>query len=316
MARKRKLNVNPEDEGLTPPLETEKGPKPQLGGMWGGSAMNMMKQRIEEANGSLLEGITAGMVAIALDVDQVVDKVGTDRLTDWEKDEDFQALVANIKRRGQKQPIRVRPESADWRPDSDNPLKTNDNFIIQSGRRRLEACRSLGIKVNAIIALPEADQMQADLEERFHENTMRRDLNGFEELVSIGVLAQGLRDMSQQDIATRLGVSQGDVSLGLSCVEFRRQILAQVDIANTPKRAYRAMIPKLNRGERLKPLLPPDLTGDVPQRYDVRGIPMKTKPIDRGFSVQIDKALVGDDHLDAMLVELAKVVLKYQLKKK
>lgn len=316
MARKRKLNATTEEQALTPTTETDKGPKPQLGGMWGGSAMNMMKQRIEDANGSLLDGIKGGMVAIALDPAQVTDSVGTDRLTDWEKDEDFQQLVANIKRRGQMQPIRVRPENANWMPDASNPMETKDKFIIQSGRRRLEACRALGITVNAIIALPEADQMQADLEERFHENTMRRDLNGFEELVSIGVLAQGLRDMSQQDIATRLGVPQGDVSLGLACVEHRRVILEQVDIATTPKRAYRAMIPKLKRGERLKPLLPPEVTGDVPQRFDVRGIPMKTKPVDRGFSVQIDKALVSNDHLDAMLVDLAKVVLKYQLKKK
>jgi len=314
--RRVKLNVDAEDQSLTSDVDTESGPKPQLGGMWGGSAMNMMKQRIEEANGSLLEAIKGGMVAVALNPNQVVDKVGTDRLTKWDDDEDFQQLVANIKRRGQKQPIRVRPEAPDWQPNQDKPLETNDKFVIQSGRRRLEACRTLGLKVNAIIATPEADQMQADLEERFHENTMRRDLNGFEELLSIGVLAQGLRDMSQQDIADRLGVPQGDVSLGLACVEHRRVILDQVDITKTPKRAYRAMIPKLKRGERLTPLLPPEVTGDVPQRFDVRGVPMKTKPINRGFSVQIDKALVSDDHLDAMLVDLAKVVLKYQLKKK
>lgn len=275
-----------------------------------------MKQRIEDANGSLLAGIRSGTVAIALRADQVLDKVGTDRLTPWEKDADFDQLVANIRRRGQKQPIRVRPESTEWVPNKDHPLETNDNFVIQSGRRRLEACRVLGIRVNAIIATPQTDQMQADLEERFHENTMRRNLNGFEELLSIGVLAQGLRDMSQQDIADHLGVLQGDVSLGLACLEHRRVILQQVDIATTPKRAYRAMIPKLNRGERLKPLLPPEVTGQVAQRFDVRGIPMKTKPISRGFSVQIDRALVSEDDLDAMLVALAKVVMRYQMKKK
>lgn len=290
--------------------------KPHIDDMSGGSAMDMMKQRIEDANGSLLAGIRSGTVAIALRADQVLDKVGTDRLTLWEKDADFDQLVANIKRRGQKQPIRVRPESAEWVPNKDHPLETNDNFVIQSGRRRLEACRVLGIRVNAIIATPQTDQMQADLEERFHENTMRRNLNGFEELLSIGVLAQGLRDMSQQDIADHLGVLQGDVSLGLACLEHRRVILQQVDIATTPKRAYRAMIPKLNRGERLKPLLPPEVTGQVAQRFDVRGIPMKTKPISRGFSVQIDRALVSEDDLDAMLVALAKVVMRYQMKKK
>ncbi|MGB7318996.1 MAG: hypothetical protein WBC85_13610, partial [Planktotalea sp.] len=138
---------------------------------------------------------------------------------------------------------------AGWRPNPETPLQTDARFAIQSGRRRVEACRQLGIPVLAILSTDQGNAALADLEERFHENTMRKDLSGFEELLSVGLLAESLSDLTQEEVAERLSVSQGDVSLGLACVALREQILAEVDIANTPKRAYRAIIPKLKRGK-------------------------------------------------------------------
>ena len=242
--------------------------------------------------------------------------MGSDRVTPWQDDDDFAALMANIKRRGQTQPIRVRPEDPDWQADEADPLKTDARFVIQSGRRRLEACRLLGRPVLAIIATEEGDRTLADLEERFHENTMRRNLTGFEELISIGLLAQSLQQLTQSEIAERLGVTQGDVSLGLACLDLREIIEEEVDVATTPKRQYRSIIPKLKRGERLKPLLPPILTGDAPQSYDVRGIPMVAKKGQGGYAIRLRKANVAEKDLEAMLVDLAKVVMKYQIKKK
>jgi ParB-like chromosome segregation protein Spo0J len=187
--------------------------------------------------------------------------------------------------------------------------------MIQSGRRRLEACRALGLPVLAIVSTAEGDQGLADLEERFHENTMRRDLNGFEELISIGLLAESLRELTQSEIADRLSVSQGDVSLGLACLEYREIILDQVDITTTPKRSYRAILPKLKRGEALTPSLPKALTGGGTQPYDVRGIRMTSKKGKRGYDISMKQTHVSDDDLEPMLVEIAKVVLKYQAKK-
>lgn len=312
MGRKRKLDAGVPDPVETP--ETER--KSAMGGMWAGSAMNMLKQRIEDAHGSLLKGVMAGRVALELEPSQIDEGVGSDRVTDWRGDEDFAALVANIERRGQTQPIRVRPADPAWQADEADPLKTDARFVIQSGRRRLEACRRLGRKVLAIIATEDGDRRLADLEERFHENTMRRNLNGFEELLSIGLLAESMGELTQAEIAERLGVGQGDVSLGLACLELRETIEEEVDISTTPKRQYRSIIPKLKRGERLKPLLPPALTGEAPMRYDVRGIPMVAKKGAGGYSVRMKNARVEDKDLEAMLVDLAKVVMKYQIKKK
>ncbi len=258
MAKKRKL-----DAGL-PPIEEDPSaaPKPAMGGMWAGSAMNLLKQRIEDTHGSLVSGILNGTVALTLDPTQIVDQAGSDRIGDWQGDVAFDALKANIARRGQTQPIRVRAVNADWQPNAETPLQTDAQFAVQSGRRRVEACRQLGLPVLAILSTEQGDAALADLEERFHENTMRKDLNGFEELLSIGLLAESLSDQTQEDIAERLSVSQGDVSLGLACVALRDKIVAEVDIETTPKRVYRAIIPKLKRGAKATTMAKPkDRTG-------------------------------------------------------
>ena len=48
----------------------------------------------------------------------------------------------------------------DWQADPTNPLETKDKFLIQSGRRRLAACRELGIKVKAVVGTKEGDGYQ------------------------------------------------------------------------------------------------------------------------------------------------------------
>ena len=244
MARKRKLDAT------TIPLEEEIGEegKPGMGGMWGGTAMNMLRQRLEDTRATIIDGVLSGTVAIELLPTQVEDPTGSDRQAGWEDDPEFQALMDNIARRGQTQAIRVRPVDPAWEPDCDHPLDTADRFIIQSGRRRLAACRMLDRKVVAVIATVEGEAALADLEERFHENTMRKNLSGFEELLSIGLIADALGDLSQQEIAQRLSVSQNDVSLGRSCMELHDRIVAEVDIQNTPKRAFREIIPRLRGG--------------------------------------------------------------------
>lgn len=249
MARKRKLDAT------AIPLEDDIGEagKPGMGGMWGGTAMNLLRQRLEDTRATIADGILNGTVAIELLPAQIDDPSGSDRQDGWQDDPEFKALMDNISRRGQTQAIRVRPVDPTWEPDRDHPLDTADRFIIQSGRRRLAACQMLNRKVVAVIATVEGEAALADLEERFHENTMRKNLSGFEELLSVGLIADALGDLSQQEIAQRLSVSQNDVSLGRSCVELHDQIIAEVDITNTPKRAFREIIPRLRGGPIDKP---------------------------------------------------------------
>ncbi|UWR24478.1 hypothetical protein [Sulfitobacter sp. S190] len=250
MARKRKLDAGPIDGVQAPETKS----MPGMGGMWGGTALNMLRQRLDDTRSTLTDGIMNGTVAVRLDPDQVLDPMGSDRQSGWQDDPEFLSLVDNIKRRGQTQAIRVRPADANWLPDGETPTEVSGQFIIQSGRRRLAACAQLDRPVIAVLSTVEGDAALADLEERFHENTMRKNLNGFEELLSIGLIAESLGFLSQQEIATRLSVSQNDVSLGRACVELHDRIVADIDIANTPKRAYREIIPQL-RGKAAPPKL-------------------------------------------------------------
>ena len=301
MGKKRKLDATVDETALEDVgAEPRKG---SMGGMWAGSAMNMLKQRIDDAHGSLMDGVKAGTVVIKLDPDQIEDSVGSDRVTAWEQDEDFATLVANIKRRGQKQPIRVRPKSKDWEPDPSNPLITKDKFYIQSGRRRLAACAKIGIQVEAVIATEDGDLALADLEERFHENTMRKALNGFEELISIGLLAASLQELTQMEISERLGVAQGDVSLGMACLEHRNAILANVDVANTAKREYRKILPKLKRGEPLKEK--PKRTNVYEKTFNSVGAKMAARRSGAGFTLEIKTDQLREDDLNVLFFDIS-----------
>ena len=257
MARKRKLMAVPPTE-QEEDTAAQEGQAQRTGGFWGGSALNMLRTRLEETQKTLADGVMTGTVVLELSPDQIVDEVGTDRLGAWEEGY-FKALVRDIERRGQRQAIRVRPENPTWQPGPADPLTTDARFVVQSGRRRLEACRELSRPVRAVVSTVEGGAALEDLEERFKENTMRRNLTGFEELLSIGLIAQGYPDLSQDEIADRLGVPQGDVSLGLSCAGMHGEIALTVDIENTPKRAFRQIIPALRAGKNPQPTNTPSV---------------------------------------------------------
>lgn len=248
MARKRKLDATPVEEP-----EAGAGEGRAAAGLWGGSMLNLMKGELSEARAKLAglaAGVSLGLVSVEIPTNQIDDDIGSDRMGEWADDAAFEDLQADIARRGQRTPVRVRPVEPGWKPDPGAPLNVgNARFVLQSGRRRLAACRALARPVLALITTPEGDTEIDDLEERFLENTVREKLTAFEELISIGVISGRLGDLSQKQVAERLRVSTADVSLGVACLELREAIPAAIDIATAPKRAYRELIPRLRRAE-------------------------------------------------------------------
>ncbi|MGR3571557.1 hypothetical protein [Brevirhabdus sp.] len=304
MGRKRKLSAEPAPEAVE-----EGADQGRLGGFWGGSALNMLKARLEETQSTVSAGVMNGTIALQLSPDQIVDEVGTDRVKGWEDDPQFAALKKDMERRGQKQAIRVRPADPDWRPGEADPLHSDARFVIQSGRRRLEALRQLGRPVNAVISTDIGDAALADLEERFKENTMRQNLTGFEELLSIGLLAESYKDLSQAEIAERLNVPPGDVSLGLACLEMNGEIILLVDVANTPKREFRQIIPRIRAGKNPQPDRFPSVTKPKSATRSTgssrKGVSYKASK--SGFTLKFNGFKRSEEELE----RLSKFVLSY-----
>ena len=248
MTKRRKLTPKVAPKDTDPASADVETPRGTTGGFWGGSAVNLLQRKLDAASTTLSERILQGLLVVELEPDQIEDERGSDRQDDWKSDDSLEALIRDIKRRGQSQPIRVRPQDPDWAPSSDDPLDFADvSFIVQSGRRRLESCRRLGIPVRAIIRTDQGDALQLDLEERFLENTVRRDLSAFEELLSVGLIAQARQDEEQKAVAADLHVSASDVSLGLACLELFDDLVEAYDVNTLAKRDFRQVIPALRR---------------------------------------------------------------------
>ncbi|WP_121068060.1 plasmid partitioning protein RepB [Chachezhania antarctica] len=119
---------------------------------------------------------------------------------------DVTDLTASIRQNGQRVPILLRPADG-------------DRFTLVYGRRRLEACRQLGINVRAIVTELEDDQA---LKDQLLENQARRDLSFIERalvaaaLVEEDHLPEGQR--SNKAVAEVLNLTEAGVSQMLGVV--------------------------------------------------------------------------------------------------
>lgn len=220
----------------------------QMTGNYSRMAMNEMERTLRESRemhsvmkGTLIDGILNGRIPVEIPPAQIEDVVGTDRILNTEDDIDdsdgFDALVENIRSRGLRVPLRVRPKDAFWRPSDENPRDVGaSEFILQSGRRRLAACKKLGITPMAFVSHAEGDARFSDLQERFFENASRKNLTLIEKLYSVGLLAKDLESMTQNDIAKLLGVGQAYVSRGIAIVDNFDRLSREVDLSNLSAR--------------------------------------------------------------------------------
>lgn len=253
MAGKKKLTLKAVDANAE---RVDERPRPRLGGIVGAAANEQVRNTREELErhkgyvGDIRQGVLEGRVPVLLVPSQVTDEVGTDRLDEWTQGEEFEQLLENIRERGQTQAIRVRPADPEWQPDAATPDRVDENvpFIIQSGRRRLEACRRLGIKVVASIAMPEGEVALQDLKERYFENRMRKNLSPLEDLLAIAAIAKKMEGMPQREIAQRINVNPAYVSWGLDCDRHYEVLKDYVDSSSSLSR-IRDIIPLVKAGD-------------------------------------------------------------------
>lgn len=242
------------------PQETEE--KAGLSGNWSRQAMRGYKDRLQDAqeeaaraNRTVYEGVLDGVVPVKIPAIDIDDELGTDRIAsaaDETGEESLESLVENIRARGLRVPLRVRPVDPSWRPPEAFPRDVSgQRFVLQSGRRRLEACRQLGITPLCFLSFPEGDSAPIeDLQERFFENTVRKNLNTYERLYSIGLIAQKSGDTSMRQIGEIIGVSKADVSRGRAVVEFAEELVQHLDPATATRDSIDTALKKIREKHR------------------------------------------------------------------
>lgn len=232
-------------------------------GNWSRLASKALGEQLEDARESLkqsrediLSGVIAGKIPLQIPRDAIADDVGTDRLFDRAEDSEdttdsFEVLCENIREKGQRHPIRVRPVDPDWRPDPEDPLSAGEQkFYIQSGRRRLAALRSLGRDPLCFISFSDGDTTLADLEERFFENTVRKNLTVVEKLHSIGMIVAAMPETTMSRIAEILGVSTAYVSRGVAVHNYFDRLSQDLNLPNATTVQIDAALKKYRSDEK------------------------------------------------------------------
>lgn len=239
-----------------------------------------LRERIQQIEG-IREDVLRGKIPIEVDPGQLVDLVGTDREENWQDSEDFRHLLESIKAKGQMQPIEIRPLDPDWQPGIVDPLsaRPGDDFALRSGRRRVEACRQLGVRVRAFLSADNRADMAdlskvdldapvqvtvgedvrtistrdylADLEGRFAENNTftRKDLRPIDFMRSLARTAEFWQRAGKEQkwIARHLHVNEPTLSLALGVMEFE-DVIVEAFGGDLSVRRLRDVVPMLRKG--------------------------------------------------------------------
>ncbi|WP_043617589.1 plasmid partitioning protein RepB [Ensifer sp. ZNC0028] len=168
-----------------------------------GLSLGSITREAEEAR-ALREALHQGERVVELDPDLIDASFVGDRLTDGETDDpEFLALADSIRDSGQQSPILVRP----------HPQKQG-RYQTAYGHRRLNAVRSLGIKVKAIVRPLTDDELVLA---QGKENAERRNLSFIERAMFASALAD--RGFDRKVIGEALAVQKSELSRLLQVAE-------------------------------------------------------------------------------------------------
>lgn len=138
----------------------------------------------------------------------------------------LEELASSIKENGLISPILVR--------------KTGDRFQLIAGERRLKAFKMLG-ETSIPALLEEADDRRSAAL-AIIENMQRQDLTFFEEAQAIALLIK-TQDITQQQAADKLGLSQSAIANKLRLLRLPKRQVDRLIMAGLTERHARALLP-------------------------------------------------------------------------
>ena len=139
--------------------------------------------------------------------------------------EDLKDLAESIKYNGLLQPITVR-------------INENNEYELVSGERRLKAAKLAGNEEVPCIVVKTDEEQSAVF--ALLENIQRKDLNFFEESLAISKLIKKW-NMTQDEVATKLGKAQSTVANKLRLLKFTDEQKARILANNLTERHARAL---------------------------------------------------------------------------
>ena len=140
-------------------------------------------------------------------------------------DETIEGLADSIKDNGLLQPITVR--------------KVDNGYELVSGERRLKACKMNGMEEIEAIVVDLNDEESAKLS--IVENLQRQELNPIEQALAMKAIMES-EDLTQQQLAQRLGYKQSTVANKLRLLKLPEYVLKAIVKGTITERHARALL--------------------------------------------------------------------------
>ncbi|GJH30376.1 ParB/RepB/Spo0J family partition protein [Caballeronia novacaledonica] len=205
----RSINLDEDDAFVSPPLPSQPRTAPgQLIGLQG--RVHSQQQEIEQLRRELTEAQKTGS-AVQLPLADLHEVAGRRRHMPAEK---YEELRENLRHNKLIHPVVVRP-------------RAEGGFEIISGHHRGDAFRELG-RETIWCVLGDTTEQEAN-EGAFFANLMQSDLTDYEKYVGLKRFQSDHADLTQIEIAARVGISRGHISALLSFERLPAEVHAILD---------------------------------------------------------------------------------------
>lgn len=223
--------------------------------------------------------------------------------------EELEQLSADIKQRGQLQPIRVR-----W-------SGTHQKWLIIAGERRWRAITKAGLeKITCIFIDREMSESEIRAEQLV-ENLLREDLNGMEEAQSFRALME-INGWNATELSQNINVSKGKVSKALTLLKLPEELQQRIASGEiSPSTAYE--LAKVKDEKQQKQLADKAASGELTtpnaakEIRNAKGGATKKRSTNESFrtadNVRVNivaRRDIGDDGMIAALIEIAEMIRK------